>query len=57
MNLADKIVIALGGVFVLCGALAVIAAPVPAQADQQARQFEQSYCFTATGVDRWKSCR
>jgi len=57
MNLADKIVIALGGVFVFCGALAVIAAPVPAQADQQARQFEQSYCFTATGVDRWKSCR
>ena len=35
----------------------LVTAPVPAQADQQARQFEQSYCFTATGADRWEGCR
>ena len=36
---------------------ALITAPVPAQADEAARQFEQSYCFSATGADRWKGCR
>ena len=44
----------------LAPALAVgtlVTAPVPAQADEAARQFEQSYCFTATGADRWKGCR
>ena len=35
----------------------LVTAPVPAQADEAARQFEQSYCFTATGADRWKGCR
>ena len=35
----------------------VVTAPVPAQADEAARQFEQSYCFTASGADRWKGCR
>ena len=44
----------------LAPALAVgtlVTAPVPAQADEAARQFEQSYCFTATGADRWNGCR
>ncbi len=44
----------------LAPALAIatlVTAPVPAQADEAARQFEQSYCFTATGADRWKGCR
>ena len=36
---------------------ALITAPVPAQADEAARQFEQTYCFSATGADRWKGCR
>ena len=57
MTLTDKILTATGGVFVALGLVAVIAAPTPVQADQQARQFEQSYCFTATGADRWKGCR
>ena len=52
---------AFSGVAVLLApALAVatlVAAPVPAQADEVARQFEQTYCFTATGADRWKGCR
>ena len=52
---------ALSGVAVLLApALAVatlVTAPVPAQADEAARQFEQSYCFNATGADRWKGCR
>ena len=34
-----------------------IVTPAPAQADEAARQFEQSYCFTAIGADRWKACR
>ena len=57
MTLTDKILTATGGVFVALGLVAVIAAPAPVQADEQARQFEQTYCFTATGADRWKGCR
>ena len=34
-----------------------IAKPEPAQADQQAKQFDQSYCFSASAADRWKPCR
>ena len=45
----------------LAPALAVVTlvtAPVPAQADEAARQFEQSYCFTTNFADRWEGgCR
>ena len=57
MTFTDKILTATGGVFVALGLVALITAPAPVQADQQARQFEQTYCFTATGADRWNGCR
>ena len=54
-------------VVLLAPALAVatlVTAPVPAQADEavkrfdQSPQFEQSYCFTTNFADRWKGgCR
>ena len=47
-----------------CGAIAVLITTAtyasPSQAspvDEAARQFEQSYCFTASGAERWKACR
>jgi len=57
----NTIAAAFSGVAVLLApALAVatlVTAPVPVQADEAARQFQQSYCFTAAGADRWKGCR
>ena len=57
MDLYNKILTGIAGACVVLAGVAVIAAPVAVQADQQAKQFEQSYCFTASGADRWKSCR
>ena len=34
-----------------------MAKPEPAHASEQAKQFEQSYCFSTSGADRWKACR
>ena len=33
-----------------------MAKPEPAQADQQAKQFEQVYCPTSSTAERWKPC-
>ena len=69
MTLYQKTVAAaFGGVAVLFApatAVAIfVAAPVPAQAEETFRQFEQSpqfeqtYCFTTNFADRWKGgCR
>jgi hypothetical protein len=46
-----------GSFVVVLSALAIITAPVGVQADQQTKQFEQAYCFTASSADRWKACR
>lgn len=35
----------------------IVTSLVPARADEAARQIDQSYCFTANSVDRWKGCR
>ena len=46
-----------GDVFFAFALLGVLTAPVSAQADQQARQFDQSSCFTPIDGDRWNACR
>ncbi len=46
-----------GSFVVVLSALAIITAPVGVQADQQTKQFEQAYCFTASSADRWRACR
>ena len=57
MTRANKFLTTAGSFVVVLSALAVITAPVGVQADEQAKQFEQSYCFKASGADRWKPCR
>ena len=44
------------GAAVAIAGLAIVN-PAPAQAGEAARQLKQSYCFTATGAERWKACR
>jgi len=57
----NTLTVAFSGIAVLLApAIAVatlVTAPVPAQADEAASQFDQAYCFTATGAERWKGCR
>ena len=49
MGFTDKILTAAGGLSVLLGAVALFAAPIVVQADQQSQQFEQQgYCFSAS---------
>ena len=57
MTRANKFLTTAGSFVVALIALAVIAAPVGVQADEQAKQFEQSYCATGSAAERWKGCR
>ena len=59
MTRADKFLATASSFIVVLSALAFITAPVGVQADEQeqAKGFEQSYCFHASSADRWKSCR
>ena len=57
MTRANKFLTTAGSFVFALIALAVITAPLDAQANEQAELFEQSYCFTASLADRWKPCR
>ena len=57
MTRANRFLAIAGSFVVALSALALITTPLPAKEDQAARQFEQTYCFTAIGSDRWKGCR
>ena len=57
MTRANKFLTTAGSFVAVLSALAVITAPVGAQADEQAKQFEQSYCVTGSAAERWKGCR
>ena len=57
MTRANKFLTTAGSFVVALSALGVITAPVDVQANEQAKQLEQSYCFNSSLADRWKSCR
>ena len=57
MTRVNKFLTTAGRFVVVLSAVAIATAPVGVQADEQAKQFEQSYCFITSGADRWKACR
>ena len=57
MTRANQFLNTAGSFVVALSALAVITAPVDVQANEQAKQFEQSYCATGSAAERWKGCR
>ena len=57
MTRANRFLTTAGSFVAALSALVVITAPEGVHADPQAKQFEQSYCFSAAGADRWKPCR
>ena len=57
MGFTDKTLTVAGGLSVLLGAVALFAAPIVVQADQQSQQFEQQgYCFSASLAESWNEC-
>ena len=57
MTRAKRFLTTAGSFVVALSALVVITAPVDVQANEQAEQIEQSYCFNSSLADRWKPCR
>ena len=57
MTRANQFLNTAGSIVVVLSALVVITAPVDVQANEQAEQIEQSYCFNSSLADRWKPCR
>ena len=57
MTRANQFLNTAGSIVVALSALVVITAPVDVQANEQAEQIEQSYCFNSSLADRWKPCR
>jgi len=57
MTRANKFLTTAGSFVVALSALAVITAPAGVQANEQLKQFEQSYCATGSAAERWKGCR
>ena len=57
MTRVNQFLTTAGSFVVVLSAVAIATAPVGVQADEQAKQFEQSYCFSASGAERWEPCR
>ena len=57
MTRVNKFLTTAGSFVVVLSAVVIATAPVGVQADEQAKQFEQSYCFSKSSADRWKACR
>ena len=57
MTRVNKVLTTAASFVVVLSAVAIATAPAGVQADEQAKQFEQSYCFSASGAERWKPCR